>query len=184
MYDPSAYYWAKITTEIILNIAFPCIQVTMFYYGIGLNTELWYKYPVCMIIGCLVYNAFQGFGYILGTALGANAQAVAIATPTVVVPQMLFTGFFVNQDNIPKFLYFIRETSIFKYGYQAFMLNEFEDLHLECMEATDPNEYCDPLGDYNSPQDLELSIIILCIIWVFNYLVAFIILRSLARKYD
>jgi hypothetical protein len=48
---------------------------------------------------------------------------------------MLFAGYFVNQDNIPKFLWGFREITVFKYAYQAFMINEFTDLELECMKT-------------------------------------------------
>jgi hypothetical protein len=42
-----------------------------------------------------MYNAFGGIGYILGTAI-SNKQAVAVLTPVLIVPQMLFAGFFIN----------------------------------------------------------------------------------------
>lgn len=38
-------------------------------------------------------------------------------TPLAVVPMLLFVGFFVSQDNIPKWLWWFREISIFKYGF-------------------------------------------------------------------
>jgi ABC-type multidrug transport system permease subunit len=64
---------------------------------------------------------------------------------------MLFAGFFVNQDNIPRFLFPFHNISIFKYGFQALFQNEFQDLEIECMTSTNPKEKCDPLGDYKAP---------------------------------
>ena len=64
---------------------------------------------------------------------------------------MLFAGFFVNQDNIPAFMAPLHYISIFKYGYQAMIQNEFTDLKIDCTISNDPKLRCDPLADYNSP---------------------------------
>lgn len=34
------------------------------------------------------------------------------------------------------------------------MLNEFNDLEIDCMKIVNPYEKCDPLGDFNSPEDI------------------------------
>lgn len=131
----------------------------------------------------LVYNGYTGFGYIIGTAI-SNPQLVVIMTPLVVVPSMLLTGFFVSQDNIPKVLWWLRETAIFKYGYQALMLNEFEEFDIACMKTNDPKDYCDPLGDFDSPQGKWVSIVILACLWIVNYFIAYMIMRSMSGKYQ
>ena len=100
-------------------------------------------------------------------------------TPVTIVPMLLYAGFFVSQDNIPKWLWWFREISIFKYGFQVQFLNEFNDLELECMTTTDLRAKCDPLGDFDSPQSLELSLIILVILWVVCFGIAFVIMMSL-----
>ena len=100
-------------------------------------------------------------------------------TPVTIVPMLLYAGFFVSQDNIPKWLWWFREISIFKYGFQVQFLNEFNDLELECMTTTDLRAKCDPLGDFDSPQSLELSLIILVILWVVCFGIAFVIMISL-----
>lgn len=81
----------------------------------------------------LIYNASSGYALILGTIFSDKQLAVTL-TPVLIIPFMLFAGFFVNQENIPKWLIEFQYLSIFKYGYQALMLNEYEGLTLECME--------------------------------------------------
>lgn len=124
MYSVSAYFWAKILSEFPLTIIIPALQLAVAYFAIGLSNVLWYKFPMALLTCVLQYNAFGAIGYILGSAIH-NKQAIAVLTPVVIVPQMLFAGFFVNQDNIPKFLWPLMHISIFKYGFQALMLNEF-----------------------------------------------------------
>jgi hypothetical protein len=43
-------------------------------------------------------------------------------TPILIIPFMLFAGFFVNQSNIPIWLIQFQYLSFFKYGYQTLML--------------------------------------------------------------
>ena len=47
-------------------------------------------------------------------------------TPVLIIPFMLFAGFFVSSDNIPVYLKEFEYLSIFKYGYQALMHNNFD----------------------------------------------------------
>jgi ATP-binding cassette subfamily G (WHITE) protein 1 len=86
------------------------------YFALGFNLELWYKFPIFLLTSVLCYNAFTGFGYILGTSI-SNPQVSVILTPVLIVPTMLFAGFFVNQENIPTFLLPIREIAVFKYAF-------------------------------------------------------------------
>jgi ATP-binding cassette subfamily G (WHITE) protein 1 len=183
MYTVSAYFWSKIFSELPMSVLMPTLQAVIVYFALGLNTEVWYKFLVFMTTSILCYNAFTGFGYILGTSI-SNKQVAVILTPVLIVPTMLFAGFFVNQDNIPIFLRPLREIAIFKYAYQAYMINEFTDLNLDCMTNPDPFMSCDPLGDFNSPQTLEQSLYIMAIIWFVFYFIAFIIMMKMSRKYE
>ena len=98
----------------------------------------------------LEYKTFVAFGYVIGTAV-PDRQLATLMTPITIVPMLLFAGFFIKQDNIPKWLWWFREISFFKYGYQIQFLNEFEGLEIECMNTNNIRERCDPLGDFDSP---------------------------------
>ena len=45
----------------------------------------------------LIYNASGGYALILGTIFSDKQLAVTL-TPVLIIPFMLFAGFFVNQD--------------------------------------------------------------------------------------
>ena len=64
----------------------------------------------------LIYNASSGYALIIGTMFSDKQLAVTL-TPVLIIPFMLFAGFFVNQNNIPWFLKEFQYMSIFKYGY-------------------------------------------------------------------
>lgn len=130
----------------------------------------------------MIYNANGGYALILGTIF-ADKQLAVTLTPVLIIPFMLFAGFFVNQDQIPKFLIEFQYMSIFKYGYQALMLNEYTDLHLECMDKAG-FEHCDPLGAFNSPQTLKESLLAIVCMYVGCYLVSWAIMVKLSTKYE
>jgi len=183
MYRSSSYFWSKLMSEIPMSFFIPFIVITITYWGIGYNNEEATKYPMFLLAMWLVYNAFAGLGYILGTAI-ANKQVINILSPLIIVPQMLFTGFFVNQSNIPWFLMPFQHVSIHKYAYQAFFLIEFTGLKMECMSSEDPATRCDPVGDFDSPQTLWASLYTMMGIALAGYLIAFCILYSKSRDYD
>jgi len=110
-----------------------------------------------LVILFLIYNASGGYSLIIGTLFSDKQLAVTL-TPVLIIPFMLFAGFFVNQDNIPVYLIEFQYLSIFKYGYQALFLNEFNGLtnkELSCIDNPDPTKSCDPKNEFNSPQTLE-----------------------------
>ena len=65
--------------------------------------------------------ASSGFALIISSLVSDKQLAVTL-TPVLIIPFMLFAGFFVNQENIPVFLIEFQYISVFKYGYQALML--------------------------------------------------------------
>lgn len=66
MYRVSAYFWAKIISELPTSILTPTLFGAIVYYAIGFN-PLWWKFPAFLGIIFLIYNASSGYALILGT---------------------------------------------------------------------------------------------------------------------
>ena len=64
----------------------------------------------------ILYSEAGSYSLIISTVFSDKQLAVTL-TPVLIIPFMLFAGFFVNQDNIPKFLIEFQYLSFFKYGY-------------------------------------------------------------------
>lgn len=64
------------------------------------------------------------------------------------------------------------------------MLNEFTDLELDCQKKVNPYDKCDPLGEFESPQDLKVSLGILAVIWFVGHLIGYLVLRAKSKKYE
>lgn len=124
MYDVGPYFWAKVFSELPHGILTPLVFGCIVYFAIGYNTVFWWKFPLFLVITILIYNAATGYALVISSLVSDKQLAVTL-TPVLIIPFMLFAGFFVNQENIPVWLIEFQYLSIFKYGYQALFLNEF-----------------------------------------------------------
>ena len=72
---------------------------------------------------------------------------------------------------------------MFRYGFQAYMLNEFTDNKMACESENDPVKSCNPLGDFDSPNTLEYSLWAMAVIWVVFKFISFMIMKKLTKKF-
>jgi hypothetical protein len=128
----------------------------------------------------MVYLAGASYTMIVSVAFSEKKIAVTLI-PVLLVPFMLLSGFFVNESHTPFWLIAFQYLSFYKYAFQALMLNEYEDLLLECMEIpADHMGHCDPLGDFNSPQDIKTSLFYLSIFILATLGIAFQTMKILS----
>lgn len=119
---------------------------------------------------------------IVSVAFSEKKLAVTLI-PVLLVPFMLLSGFFVNESHTPFWLLPFQYLSFYKYGFQALMLNEYEGLLLECMEIpADHMGHCNPLGDFNSPQNMKMSLLYLCLVIMLCMAVSFAIMKILSQR--
>ena len=141
-----------------------------------------------MLSICLLYLSATGYSLTIGTLVSDKGLAVTL-TPVLIIPFMLFAGFFVNQNKIPIWLIEFQYVSVFKYGYQALLLNEFKYFdddknYNKCREYTGI-DYCpNPLDSFESPENFNQSILALVILWAVFHTVALVILKLLSKTYE
>jgi len=123
MYKVGPYFWAKIISELPFSIAMPSVFGCITYFAMGLNPQA-SRFFLFLFTLILIYNASSGYSLII-SATFANKQVAVTLTPVLIVPFMLFAGFFVAASSIPVFLKEFEYLSIYKYGYQALLRNEF-----------------------------------------------------------
>lgn len=105
--------------------------------------------------------------------------AVSIA-PIILVPMMLFAGYFVSQDKVPYFFYEFLYISPIKYAFQASVQIEFRN-HDICGPG---NAGCDPLETLGNYQGIGLSIGIILILALGLRIIAYygLVLVSTPKK--
>lgn len=94
MYGVGPYFWAKIISEFPSSFLTPTIFGSVVYYLIGFNDKF-VRFISFLGINFLIYNASSGYALILGTIFSDKQLAVTL-TPVLIIPFMLFAGFFVN----------------------------------------------------------------------------------------
>ena len=180
MYGVVAYFFGKITSEFPIFLMIPSILTLICFWVLGLNYDPISKFFIFWFTLFSLYMNASGMGMLIGAAV-SNKQVAVSLTPIVIIPFMLFSGFFVNQSNIPIFLKPFQYISLFKYGMQALMINEYDGLELDCAKpgVTDP---CTPLEDYDSPEGLWLSIGLIYAVGFMFYSLAFLVLWLLSKR--
>ena len=118
--------------------------------------------------------AAMGMGFAGGVLVSDKNVAVGMI-PVIIIPLMLLSGFFVDQDNILPVLTPFEYISLFKWSLQVYVYNEYEGLPLDCK----PN--CDPLGDFDFSESKVASIIVTAGLGFAFYIIGYIFLLIVAK---
>jgi len=100
-YGLGAYFLSKVGVEAPFFVIFPWLQATITYWMVGLQQDAAKYFILCSIV---VLCAVSGFALGIFFACVFNSLEMALAiTPVVLLPLMLFSGLFINQNAIPVF---------------------------------------------------------------------------------
>ena len=175
MYSPTAYFLAKVFSEIPGFIILPSLFVVISFFGLQLNDTSASHYQIYHGNSILLTFATAGFGMVIGWSVSDRQVAVAL-TPVLIIPFMLFSGFFfVNQNNIPFFLKPFEYISLFKYGYQVYIYNEYSGITVNCSGRHMPDEF-------HFKQTQEESAFITLGLGLGFYFISYLILLIVARR--
>ena len=94
MYRTDVYYLTKQIAELPLFIITPIMFNAIYYYLVGLNNDLDRFCFACLIL-LLVVQVVVSFGYFI-SCLAPNLQVALAIGPTLVIPMLIFGGFFLN----------------------------------------------------------------------------------------
>lgn len=92
------------------------------YWFIGMSSTQEQFFTFWFII-FLINFCGMSFGLLIGSIV-KDARSVSSVTPALVLPFVLFSGFFKNTSNLSKWIGWIQYGSPFKYGFSAFTQNE------------------------------------------------------------
>merc|ERR1711937_1003381 len=168
--------------SILMPSVFGCIT----YSAVGLNMTAGHFF-VFLLTLILIYNASSGYSLII-SSIFSNKQVAVTLTPVLIVPFMLFAGFFVAASSIPKWLREFEYISIYKYGYQALMMNEFNNNDVfKCAYNPTTGDYedwdvgCDanPIGQI-SKMSVSVALVCLFALYVVCYMISWFILWKLS----
>nr|CAD7432307.1 unnamed protein product [Timema monikensis] len=159
MYRTDVYFLCKSIAEIPVFIAIPVIFISISYYMIGLNPDP-ERFLMAVITLTLVSNVATSYSYsteeermlllavvledeeslgeegltcYLISCVSSNVEMALTIGPMVIIPFLLFGGFFLNNSSVPIYFKLISYLSWFKYANEALLLNQWEGVdHIDC----------------------------------------------------
>lgn len=133
-YRVSSYVIANALIFLPFLLAGALLYTVPVYWLVGLRSEidrfLYFSLVVWMVM--LMANSFVAcFSAIVPNFIMGNSVIAGLMGSF-----FLFSGYFISKDNIPKYWIFMHYLSLFKYPFEAFVLNEYggEKGRRECLE--------------------------------------------------
>ncbi|XP_046389694.1 protein white [Ischnura elegans] len=178
MYRTDVYFLCKTLAEVPIFIVIPVVFTCVSYYLIGLNPEP-SRFLYALLIVSLVANVATSFGYMI-SCLSKNVPMALSIGPPVIIPFLLFGGFFLNIASVPVYFKWLSYLSWFKYGNEALVINQWDGIDSILCERD--NNTCmhsghivlETLSFHES--DFNLDIISLCFLLVLFRTIAFVAL--------
>ncbi|KAJ4431107.1 hypothetical protein ANN_19702, partial [Periplaneta americana] len=134
MYRVDIYFLCKTLAEVPVFAVLPVIFTCVTYYLVGLNPNI-LRFIVANIVVMLVANVAVSLGYLISCVSTSISMALAIGPP-IIIPFLLFGGFFLNNSSVPPYLKWLSYLSWFKYGNEALLINQWSDVqHIECTHS-------------------------------------------------
>ncbi|KAG8229498.1 hypothetical protein J437_LFUL010073 [Ladona fulva] len=138
MYRTDVYFLCKTLAEVPIFVIIPVLFTSVAYYMIGLNPDP-VRFINTLIIVTLVANVATSFGYMISCVSASVPMALSIGPP-IIIPFLLFGGFFLNMGSVPVYFKWLSYLSWFKYGNEALVINQWEGI--ESIECDRNNNTC------------------------------------------
>lgn len=113
--------------ELPLNFVQVCIEFLIMYFLI----EFQGKWILLVLCGWGLGITSASLAICLGCSL-SNVKSISEFTPLLILPQLLFAGFFIRISQIPIFLRWVQYLCGLKYSMNLLLLVEFNDTLSSC----------------------------------------------------
>nr|AWC67563.1 white [Drosophila melanogaster] len=186
LYRCDTYFLGKTIAELPLFLTVPLVFTAIAYPMIGLRAGVLHFFN-CPALVTLVANVSTSFGYLISCASSSTSMALSVGPP-VIIPFLLFGGFFLNSGSVPAYLKWLSYLSWFRYASEGLLINQWADVEPGEISCTSSNTTCPSSGKVIletlnfSAADLPLDYVGLAILIVSFRVLAYLALRLRARR--
>lgn len=129
-YRVGPYFLAKSTSDIGIYTVAPILFATSIYWCVGLRPEAGAFFTFLLLfMGQVIVG--QSVGLFISTAISDIFTAQSFSF-VLILTLMLFGGFYVNHDNVPEGLRWLKYLSFLFYGFGGLLHNEFYGREYAC----------------------------------------------------
>ncbi|CAI2359700.1 unnamed protein product [Moneuplotes crassus] len=124
-YGLTSYFITKSLVEAPFQLLFPIITSLIVYFPVGMTADFDKFLIFTLVLVVLVFSA-TSVGFFLG-CLFDNSSVATPASMMVLLPYIIFGGYFVNLKDVYVWLSWLQYISPLRYSTEALLRNEFED---------------------------------------------------------
>ncbi|CAG9310734.1 unnamed protein product [Blepharisma stoltei] len=139
LYGTWSYFLSKNIVDLPWTFVAGFLTSVIAYFSLDLNLHDESKFVIFYCIYVMALQCGMAFGYITGYMMSSVETALAFST-VILFPITAFGGQHVKVTSIPIAWRWITYITPFKWVFQAFTVNEYNDWERDC------DTKCDPLG--------------------------------------
>jgi ABC-type multidrug transport system permease subunit len=177
-YSVMSYFVSRLLVEMMNTGVQILIMTTLIYFMVSFNGSVWIYFGVTYALAM----SGTAMAVMLGVLAEGNAKVAQQLLPLLFIPQLLFSGFFVSPDLMPKFLQWAQYVCVLTYAVRLLIIEEFYN----CSENATEKRNCDNLVENVRADPDEVlfywSMLVVYFI-VFRTLALFLLRKSATRFY-
>ncbi|KAM9960796.1 hypothetical protein ACTFIW_009946 [Dictyostelium discoideum] len=137
VYDTLPFFLAKSFMDACIAVLLPMVTATIVYWMTNQRVDPFYSAaPFFRFVLMLVLASQTCLS--LGVLISSSVPSVQVGTavaPLIVILFFLFSGFFINLNDVPGWLVWFPYISFFRYMIEAAVINAFKDVHFTCTDS-------------------------------------------------